>query len=113
MGKASRQKFSKPFPCTGCGVCCTRLTVMPEEYKATFPFVISPEGVCSMFENGKCKVYDQRPEICRVNKMAEKQYKNTGKPKKEYYREVAVICNQWMDEDGIDESYNVDLKQFD
>lgn len=72
------------FNCSGCGLCCKKVGQAVKAARvalrkgnidlrtktvATFPFKTSPEGACSKLdENGKCSIYETRPDVCRVDK---------------------------------------------
>lgn len=59
------------FICTKCGMCCRNIDLIPElkEYDIG-------NGTCVyLSENNLCTIYDDRPEICNVDKMFEKKYK--------------------------------------
>ena len=52
-------------------------------------------GRCeNLLDNNKCKIYDDRPEMCIVN---HKKWKINPDS---YYKIVAETCNKWMDEDN-------------
>jgi hypothetical protein len=96
------------FQCTSCGLCCSNIRKTFENFGKlplghqielkNFPFAVKPDGSCEKLVNGKCKVYDKRPTICNVEKMHELHYKHL--PQHLYFNEVAVACNQLMDEAG-------------
>lgn len=46
----------KRFPCEGCGRCCRSIG-------------------CMMLDGDRCSIYEERPEICRVNETWERKYK--------------------------------------
>ena len=54
-------------------------------------------GACKMFVNDMCSVYDDRPDICKVEEMAKKN----NIPKEIYYKMAIDVCNNMMDEDNI------------
>lgn len=77
-----------------------------------FPYGLKPDGSCEMLaEDGKCKVYETRPDVCRVDKIYENNLKHLM-TRKEFYKQNSVFCNMWMDQDGVDESLRIDLKQY-
>lgn len=53
----------KPFNCDGCNgmACCCRSVA----HISSLP---STDGVCHHLVNGRCSIYDSRPDICRVDK---------------------------------------------
>ena len=77
-----------------------------------FPYDAKEDGSCVMLdENNKCKVYDKRPDACNVDKMYDRFHSNV-KTKKEIYLLEATICNSFVEQDGIDNKYLIDLKQY-
>lgn len=59
------------FPCTQCGICCKNISKVKELQDFD-----NGNGICKFLDlqNNKCKIYDTRPEICRVDVMYEKYY---------------------------------------
>ena len=88
------------FPCTQCGACCRRAGVtglMPS----------NEDGSCIYLnKDNTCSIYNQRPEVCNIDKMRKKQ---TILSKKEYYKLSAKVCNQFIEEDGLDDKYKIDV----
>lgn len=69
------------------------------------------DGACiNLAEDNTCKIYATRPDICRVNVMAERNGKKLGLSQAEYFKKANEICNSWMEEDGIDESYRIKIE---
>ena len=89
------------FPCIACGLCCRRVGPIAERLKGTaleFPYTYDESGRCEMLgEDNRCKVYDSRPLICNVERVAEL----SGKDKAAFYEENIRACNQMMDEAGL------------
>lgn len=71
------------FYCDKCGCCCRRISGIEElkEYDAG-------DGVCINLINNACVIYDQRPDICNIEKMFESKYK------KYFTREEFYIMNK-------------------
>lgn len=60
------------FVCTKCGVCCKNIDKIPE--LADFDL---GNGICKyLTKENTCAIYLTRPDICSVEKMYEKKYKN-------------------------------------
>ena len=66
------------FQCDGCGLCCHKLKYIFEKkdifwFKKlieAFPYKYDDTGKCEMLDkNNKCKVYNNRPDLCNVEKM--------------------------------------------
>lgn len=69
-----------------------------------FPYNWDENGVCeNLTEDNKCKVYENRPLICNVDKFAE--YNKLEKT--EFYKVNIRACNYMMDIDGIDQSLRI------
>lgn len=108
------QKYEKI--CTGCGACCRRIDkALPETRELLkkqgvskslmkFPYKWDETGKCeNLDENGKCSIYDTRPNICRVDWIIEKAKldKNT------FYPILINSCNKLMDDENIDEKFRI------
>lgn len=59
------------FFCDKCGLCCRHIDKVPQ--LAHFDL---GNGVCKYLRDNLCSIYDDRPEICRVDYMYEKFFKN-------------------------------------
>lgn len=94
------------FKCSGCGACCRRLGLLKSKLKElNFPYTVDEKGCCSMLdENNQCKVYNTRPEMCRIEPMF-KHFANTDMTKNEYYMKTTQLCNKFIKEDKMDEKY--------
>ena len=61
------------FPCTGCGACCKsdRLSELTHGLERG-------DGICIHFDDGQngCKIYENRPDICNVEKTYDQHYKS-------------------------------------
>lgn len=96
------------FPCTGCGACCRRIgdakDILNTKPEYAFPYSWDETGRCEMLgDDNKCKVYDDRPTICSVDKMS-KFYKMS---KKKFYKLNIKGCHALMKLDGIFEQYRI------
>ena len=98
------------FACSSCGACCKRIGAVKEKFKElNFPYQVNEEGVCEMLgEDNKCKVYESRPDVCRTDKVYENFFEEQM-TKLEYYKENAKGCNEFMQEDGMDKMFFVDI----
>lgn len=86
------------FPCTRCGCCCRRANLIPRD--AQFPYK-THKGVCEMLaEDNTCKVYDHRPDVCRID---------AHDTSERWYRMNAKMCNFMQEADKIDKSFRVKL----
>lgn len=61
------------FPCTKCGKCCMSVS-LSEKTK----FLDKGDGVCKYFDSSSllCTIYDDRPDICRIDRQYENVYKD-------------------------------------
>ncbi len=95
------------FPCSCCGLCCQNISTVDELSKFD-----TGDGVCKYFDfpSSSCKIYETRPDICRIEKMYEKKY-NKIFTKKDFYIENAEICNRLQEKYNLDDSYRIKLKE--
>lgn len=75
------------FPCDQCGECCRHIDQIPQ--LATFDL---GNGTCRYLEGNTCSIYNDRPEICRVDAMYEHFFKEQY-TKKEFYQLNIEGCN--------------------
>jgi hypothetical protein len=74
-----------------------------------FPYQANEAGVCEKLgADNKCTVYENRPEICRTDKVYEKYFADRM-TKFEYYKLNAEGCNKFMQEDGVDKNLLLDI----
>jgi len=88
------------FPCIGCGACCRRvgqIQKFPEDHPLHFPYK-NTNGVCENLVDNQCKVYNDRPLVCNVEKLRE----FLGAEKESFYQENIKYCRIFAKEDGID-----------
>ena len=99
------------FPCTGCGACCRHIDLAEdiivredETHPYYFPYT-HKEGVCeNLGEDNKCKIYENRPLICRIDDLIE----YFGMDKEKYYQENIKACHKLIDSLGLGE----DMKPY-
>lgn len=73
------------FPCTKCGACCRLIGNLPEMKDFN-----RGDGVCkNLTKDNLCKIYDSRPDICRMDKMQPPVMTN-----QEWHRRNAIACNK-------------------
>jgi Fe-S-cluster containining protein len=91
------------FPCTNCGLCCQNISNINE----LKDFDLG-NGTCKYFDNisSSCKIYETRPNICRIDKMYEIKY-NHFFTKKDFYIENSKVCNKLQDKYKLDNSFKV------
>ena len=78
---------------------------MPEIAVPGFVYVPAA-GTCEKLVDGRCSVYETRPLICNIDKMIT----HLGIDREQSYRETAQVCNQLIDEDGLDEDFKIYLE---
>lgn len=65
--------MSEAFPCSNCGACCKSIRLSSLTISLD-----RGDGICRHFdESGNlCSIYETRPQVCNVQSMYEKHYKN-------------------------------------
>ena len=94
------------FPCTSCGLCCQNISKIKELKEFDLG-----NGICKYFNciDNSCMVYDNRPDICSVDRMFEIEY-NKYFTREEFYIENAKVCNNLQEKYRINENYRVKIK---
>lgn len=67
------------FFCNHCGECCRHIDKVPELKKYDLG-----NGICKFLKGSLCSIYDQRPDICNVDKMYDKLFSKCMS-REEYY----------------------------
>lgn len=82
------------FNCKACGTCCTKLN-----QSKIYQELDRGDGTCIYFntKDRLCTIYDERPMICRIDKMYELYFKNKYS-KKDYYKMNYDLCLKWEKE---------------
>ena len=85
----------QPFPCTKCGACCLDVRGLG--------LPLGSDGRrCSNLTSGlTCAVYEDRPEICRVDRM-----RPPGMAWEEWHRINTEACGELQRAYGIDSEGN-------
>jgi len=93
------------FPCTSCGLCCQNILDI-EELKE---FNLG-NGVCKYFDvvQNNCKIYETRPNICRVDVMFDIKYHKEF-TKEKFYILNANACNKIQERYKMDKSFNIKI----
>lgn len=75
------------FNCNHCGCCCRNLDKS---------FIYAPldrgDGVCKYLIGNDCKIYNDRPLLCRVDESYEKLFSHLY-TKEDYYKLNKLSCN--------------------
>ena len=93
------------FLCTSCGLCCQNISQI-EKLKG---FDLG-DGICKYFDkqNLTCKIYETRPDICRVDLMFEKEYYKYYN-KEEFYKLNAQTSNILQEKFNLDKKYRINI----
>jgi len=77
------------FICDGCGLCCQNILNIKE-----LNAFHNGDGVCIYLdkESMQCKIYETRPDVCRVDKMYDLVYHKEFKTKEQFYSVNMAIC---------------------
>lgn len=61
------------FPCERCGSCCRKISAIPQ-----LSHWDDGTGVCAQLgANGLCRIYSERPDVCRFEYVYETYFKDT------------------------------------
>lgn len=84
---SSPQDFLKDgkWTCTSCGACCAYVRPLFKKYKHLKSWIMWDGRCIHLGQDRKCKIYETRPEICRIDK--------TLKPKCSDV-EIAEMCSE-------------------
>lgn len=95
------------FLCSKCGACCRAAGKMNG---AKYGLPIKKDGSCANLVGNICSIYDKRPNICRVSEMTHKPFYQS---KKSYFIQATKRCHVLIDEENLDSSYKIDIKEYD
>ncbi|ANV97456.1 flagellin N-methylase [Helicobacter enhydrae] len=86
------------FPCTSCGACCKNIA----QIKELEAFDLG-NGVCKHLDlaSNLCRIYEKRPEICRIDRMYEKTY-HRFYSKEAFYALNIKSCKILQEKEGVD-----------
>ena len=78
------------FPCIKCGACCRQVS-----NHTIYQYLDRGDGCCQHFEEltNECKVYDERPDICRIDLIYKRQF-SQDMSLNEYYQLNSLGCAQ-------------------
>ena len=94
------------FKCSGCGACCRQAAKvgLPDR---------GDGGCVYLKDDNSCSIYENRPDICRVDKMYENLPGLSDQlTLKEWYVENTKACHQLIDQEGIDSSYKIGIEEY-
>lgn len=69
------------FECSKCGLCCKSL----KKQQSILGFLDRGDGVCMYLKDNLCSIYENRPDVCRVDVMYERYFKDQMS-KEEFYQ---------------------------
>ncbi len=108
------------FECTGCSLCCRRFDLI-HKYKNEqplpilglinqFPYKHDKDGVCEMLdEDGQCKVYDDRPGLCNIEKIYDDN-PSLAESKEDFYLATYKACNILIKDNKYPDKYLINLE---
>ncbi len=92
------------FPCTCCGECCKNIG-----HIASLKKFDCGNGVCKNLSNTNlCKIYNQRPLICKIDELYNKFFSKHIN-KQTFYQKNMDACNVLQKNSYIDIKYRVHL----
>ena len=94
------------FLCSKCGACCASAGKMNG---AKYGLPIKEDGSCANLVGNICSIYDDRPDICRVDKM---NFNNHEMTKKEYFIKSTKACHKLIDYMGLSQDYKIDIEKY-
>lgn len=80
--------IERVFSCERCGQCCRNIQWIDELSQFD-----RGNGSCIHLERNHCAIYDERPEICRVDVMYEKRYYQNF-TQEQFYRLNKEVCKK-------------------
>lgn len=91
------------FPCTKCGACCKNIAGIKELESYDLG-----NGVCKHLDtqSNECKIYANRPMICRIETMYEKVYFRQYS-KEEFYALNIEACKVLQEKEGVDKAFRL------
>jgi len=97
------------FLCSQCGACCKSVG---KTNGAKFGLPIKEDGSCANLVGNLCSIYDDRPEICRVDALYEKHFKKFKVSKKDFFIYNTKVCHKLIDDIGLSEDYKIDIEKY-
>ena len=103
------------FKCTQCGLCCKHIgdTIRSgspdpviQHHIDEFPYDVGIDGRCEMLnDDNTCKVYNNRPGLCNVEKMYDENTLLPFKSKKQWYIFNNAYCNHLIQINKLDSKF--------
>ena len=94
------------FLCSKCGACCKNIAGLGLPHNG--------DGVCTNLDqkSNTCSIYEDRPEICRVDGIYEKYFKRLDVKKKDFYIYTTKACHDLIDKEKLDPKYKINIKEY-
>lgn len=86
--KKKKRSHDESFPCTQCGICCKHIDRIP-----ALETLDRGDGQCIYLKGNLCSIYAYRPDICNVDKIYERFFKDKL-TKEEYYQLNQQGCKE-------------------
>ena len=91
------------FPCSQCGLCCRHPNL------SKLGLEVDDTGACiHLGPDNRCRIYETRPDVCRVDRMARRQNRLSMQ---EYYLQNSLVCNELMLEAGAPAHLLIDIER--
>jgi hypothetical protein len=98
------------FLCSSCGACCRLAGLLADKYNLPLK---KDRMTCAHLVDSRCSIYNNRPDCCRVDKAANDFIKeNPNITKKEYYIETTELCHKFIDNEGLNDKYKINIKEY-
>lgn len=91
--------------CQRCGACCRQAAVLVEQMPELQAILRPrPDGSCQFLRPAGdgtfgCAIYPLRPDVCRVEKMAEYFHRTTGRSIASHFEMAAQSCQELRDKE--------------
>lgn len=76
------------YKCKKCGICCKSLNKSP-----IYDELHNGDGICKYLENNLCRIYENRPLLCRIDESYIRYFKsiiNIGL----YHKLNYIVCDE-------------------
>ncbi len=103
------------FLCSSCSQCCRQIGKLSKEdkIKVDFPYEAKEDGSCEKLgDDGRCTIYETRPDICDVTKTYNKFHLPKGRKKVDVFIQENMICNDLIRKSNMDEKYLINLSEY-
>jgi len=94
------------FLCSQCAACCKSAGMLNAQEHG---LPVKKDGSCGHLVGNICSIYEDRPDICRVEKMLSKK---DGQSRKEYYIEATKSCHDLIDLHGLGDEYKINIEEY-